>query len=249
MSDNEEVLILSESDNDNTVLTLSQSESSSDDSEEEIQIPQPKKTGRGASKYGRVTSTDIGKIERSDSPPPPPRRKYAPRKPLTEEGKQIRRDNLVKARAARSAYAAQRRVDELSQQLGKYKIRDAESSSDEEEIILTSKKKQKVLPTKAQEKRAKLDKALPKQRKVEPQIDDTEKIEVDGSKTLEKKRLRKQQEERLKVLEQMVLDQAKKEKKDRSRKTIINITPGDLEKAKVQPTSLEVKKLFLDLGI
>ena len=220
----------------------SESESSESESEEELPPPPPVKRGKGSRSVKGITRSTLGEIERSDSPPPPPRRKYQPRKPLSEEAKEARRQALVKARAARSAYAAQRRVEELQKQIGRYDIKEEESSSSDEEIVLTRKTKQKVLPTKKQEaldSGVKIEARKKKEKK-------EEKIPVDGPRTLEKKKTAKEQEKRLKMLEQMVLDGALSKKKKKSKQTIININTSDPPS---KSEKSDMKKMLLDLGI
>ena len=222
------------------------SNSESESSQSEVEVPVVK-----APPKKRVTKKDLGEIQRSDSPPPKARRKYAPRAPLSEEAKDKRRENLAKARAVRSAYAAERRRVKLEQELNNYQVQE-ESESSDEELVLTKKSKQKILPTKKEEKlqkeiaEAKEGKKILAKKKREPK-EPKEKIVVDGPKTLEKKKIRKRQEERLRALEAITLDNAKKEKVDRSRQTIINIGGNEVSKEKISVQ--ETKKMLLDLGL
>ena len=234
MSDDEDSK-LNVSDDESEVLSESESES---EEEEEVEVPKVKK-------MSRVTETKLGEILKSTELPPKAKRAYATRKPLSEEAKEGRRQNMAKARAARSAYAAARRVVALKQQLTKYDIQES-SSSEDEEIYLSKKPKAKVLPTKKQEKldAEKDNPPILAKTKKTPK-DHIEKIVVDGAKTLAKKKSKKETDERIRLLEAVVLDSAKKDKKNRSRKTIININKSEDEKTSV----VDSKKIFLDLGI
>ena len=144
-----------------TIETVNESEeeiafsSSSSESEvEEIPVAKnPRKKRCAKPDPNRVTEKNLGEIIPSEEEPLPPRRKYQPRKPLTEEQKESRREALAYARKCRSSYAAQRKVEALKKEVGRYDIKEENDSSDsEDEIILTKRQKQQVLKTKKQEK-------------------------------------------------------------------------------------------------
>ena len=238
MSDPDEILVLTESD------TETDSESSECESEVEEKEEVPVTKGNKAKKPQKISRTSLGEIERSDSPPPPPRVRKAPRKQSSEEVYQKRCENLAKARAARSALAAQKKKDKLQAELDRYDIREESSSSSEDEIVLTKKRKQQViLSEKEQKKLETKTHTLPKIKEKEP------KIEVDDVKSIAKRKARKLRDAKLAALEEAVNKSAAEKKKDRRKTTIINVNSAPEKKAESKVTTEAVTKLFLDLGI
>ena len=226
-----EAIILSDSE-----ISLDETSSSS---ESEIEEVIPVKASKNKPTPKKISQKSLGEIEESNEPPPPARRKYAPRKPLSEEAKENRRNALIKARAVASANASQRRILKLKKELGHYNIVEEEDSSDsEDEIVLQKRKKQVVLPTKRDEKISQVEThVIPKKKKEKPVLT------VPGPETLKKEKTTKELKERMKQLEIMILEQKKEKKEDR--KKTININIGKEENEKV----LEVKKMLLDLGL
>ena len=224
MSETEEQNDMYEDQEGQICISESESESSSEDESQEIVIP-PKKE--------KTSKKKLGVIEKDENGVTVKPKKYAQRKPMTAERKEALLLNLKKAREVRSALCAKRKQLELQKQLSKYEIQDASSddNDDEEEVVLT---KRKVIQEKAKSPKKEAHK-LPKKKKSEAPV-----VIPD----LDKVKKRKEQEDRLKLLEKIVSDQVKEKKKDKRKQTIINIQQPQ---APVQP-KIDMKK-FLDLGL
>ena len=226
----EELIFSSETDTD----TESESESESESEVEEVVIPVKSK------KTKKITPSKLGHIEQDPTPPPPPRKPYQVKDPAADRRKITSLKNLEKARAARSAKCAQRKQEELQRKLGQYEFKqESESESSDEEIILTKRKTQQTLPkeTPVLEKKVY---TLPKEKK------EKKKIVVDHPNTSSRKKKIKHLEQQVANLEQIVAQQSKDKKKDRRKKTIINIQNAPLVE---EPLKVDKRKVLFDMGI
>jgi len=213
---------MSTEDEDQLIFTSDSDESDSgteseSESEPEIITPAPKK----ATKAKKITPSNLGPIEEDPTPPPPPRKHFQMHNPVTDKRKIACIENLKKARAARSAKAALRKQEELQKQLGMYEFKQpSESESSDEEIVLTKRKTQKTLP-KEKPVYEKQVITLPKEKK------EKEKIVLEHPSTIKKQKEIKELREKLANLEKIVIQQTLDKKKERRKKTIINVNTNE----------------------
>ena len=210
--------------------------SSESESEPEVIAPAPKK----ATKPKKITPSKLGPIHVDPTPPPPPRVYYQTHNPITDKRKLSSIENLKKARAARSAKAALRKQEELKKQLGQYEFKQpSESESSDEEVVLTTRKVQKTLPKEKPVLEKKVY-TLPKEKK------EKAKIILEHPSTIKKEQKIKELTEKLANLEKIVIQQSMENKKERRKKTIINVNTN--EPAPEKP-KLNVNETLNKLGL